>query len=126
MPVRYRIVPKLDPRDLEAPAKYYPTAVSSGRTDLRALAGRIAEISTISTIDSMALLEALLVVIPDELSHGRIVELGEFGAFRVTLQAGGEDTPEKAGAHNIKAARVQFRPGKGFKAVLEALRFDQV
>jgi predicted histone-like DNA-binding protein len=123
MTLKYRVVPKVDPRDLEAPPKYYPTAVSSGHMDLRALAGRIAEISTVSTIDSMAMLEALLVVIPKELSDGKIVELGEFGAFRLTLQASGEELPEAAGTHNIKGARVQFRPGKGFKEVLKALNF---
>jgi nucleoid DNA-binding protein len=112
MTLKYRVVPKVDPRDLEAPPKYYPTAVSSGHMDLRALAGRIAEISTVSTIDS-----------PKELSDGKIVELGEFGAFRLTLQASGEELPEAAGTHNIKGARVQFRPGKGFKEVLKALNF---
>ncbi len=123
MPIRYRVVPKKDPRDLTAPPRYYPTVVSSGRTDLRALAERIAKTSTVSTIDTMAMLEALLVVIPDELAHGRIVDLGDFGAFRLTIRASGEDSPEASGAHNIKDVRVQFRFGKGFKEVLKAVKF---
>jgi len=115
MPVHYRIVPKKDPRDLEAEPKYYPTVVSTGRTSLRELAERIARMSTVSTTDSMAMLEALLTVIPDELADGRIVDLGEFGAFRLTIQASGEATPQAAGEHNIKQVRVQYRSGKGFK-----------
>ena len=86
MPVYFRVVPKKNPRDLGAAPRYYPTVVSRGRTDLRALAERIAEMSTVSTIDCMAMLEALQVVIPDELASGRIVELGEFGTFRLTIQ----------------------------------------
>ena len=126
MPVRYRIVPKKDPRDLQAEPKYYPTVVSTGRTGLRELAERIARMSTISTADSMAVLEALLTVIPDELANGRIVDLGEFGAFRLTIRASGEATPEAAGAHNIKQVRVQYRSGKGFEETLKGVEFKQV
>jgi predicted histone-like DNA-binding protein len=126
MTIRYNVVPKVDPQNLEAPPKYYPTAVSTGRADMRALAERIAEISTVSTIDSMAMLEALQVVIPDELSQGKIVDLGRFGAFRLTIKASGETAPEDVSADNIKAARVQFKPGQGFKDMLKGLKFRQV
>lgn len=126
MPVHYKVVPKVDPRDLKAPPKYYPTAISTGRADVRALAERIAEISTVSTIDCMVMLEALQVVLPDELSQGKIVDLGRFGAFRLTIKASGEVTPEDVNAGNIKAARVQFKPGPGFKDMLKGLKFRKV
>ena len=126
MTIRYNVVPKVDPRNLEAPPKYYPTAVSTGRTDMRALAERIAEISTVSTIDSMAMLEALQVVIPDELSQGKIVDLGGFGAFRLTIKASGEAVPDDVSVRNIKTTRVQFKPGPGFIDMLKGLKFRKV
>ena len=123
MTIKYRNVPKKDPRNLEAPPKYYPTAVSVGRADLRSIADRISQMSTLSSVDTVAVLEAFLQVIPDELSNGKIVEMGEFGTFRLTLLASGEDSPEKVSARNIKEVKVRFKPGKQFKQELERLDF---
>jgi len=94
MTVKFNIVPKKDPRNLEAPPKYYPTVVSTGRSDLREIAKRIAAMSTVSSVDTMAVLEAFLMVIPRELAEGNIVELGELGSFRLTVLASGEAHPE--------------------------------
>lgn len=126
MTVKFRVVPKKDPRDLQAPPKYYPTVTSTGRSDLRSIAKRIAQISTVSTVDTIAVLEAFLVVVPQELANGNIVGLGEFGTFRLTVLASGEDDPEKAGSRNIKEAKVRFKPGKLLKQVLRELKFCKV
>jgi len=126
MTVKYSVVPKKDPRDLEAPPKYYPTVVSTGRSDLRAIANRIALMSTVTSVDTLAVLEAFLIVIPKELASGNIVELGEFGSFRLTVQASGEDRPEDVGRRNIKETKVRFKPGKLFKQILKGLEFRKV
>jgi predicted histone-like DNA-binding protein len=123
MTVKFSVVPKKDPRNLEAPPKYYPAVTSTGRSDLRAIAKRIAQMSTVSSVDTIAVLEAFLVVVPQELASGNIVELGEFGAFRLTVLASGEARPENVGARNIKEAKVRFKPGKLFKRVLKDLKF---
>ena len=126
MTVKFNIVPKKDPRNLEAPPKYYPTVVSTGRSDLREIANRITAMSTVTSVDTIAVLEAFLKVIPDELKNGRIVELGEFGTFRLTVLASGEAHPEEVGKRNIKEAKVRFKPGKLFKQVLKGLEFRKV
>jgi predicted histone-like DNA-binding protein len=125
MTVKYTVVPKKNPRDPAAPRKYYPIAVSKGHTDLREIAERIALISTDSTIDSLAMLGALLLVIPEELADGRIVRLGEFGSFSLTIQANGEDQPQSVGTHNIRQTKVHFKPGKVFKGMLKDLKFHK-
>jgi predicted histone-like DNA-binding protein len=126
MPVKYNVVPKKDPRDLDAPPKYYPTVVSQGHSDLRAIANRITQMSTVTSVDTMAVLEAFLMVIPEELAKGNIVELGELGSFRLTVLASGEDRPEDVGKRNIKEVKVRFKPGKLFKQVLKKLEFRKV
>ena len=126
MTVNFNIVPKKDPRNLEAPPKYYPTVVSQGHADLRAIAERITGISTVSSVDTMAVLEAFLMVIPQELAKGNIVELGELGSFRLTMLASGEDRPEAVSKRNIKEVKVRFKPGKLFKQILKGLEFRKV
>ncbi len=81
MSVKYNIVERGNPSDTSAPKKYYPSAVASGKTSLRAVAKRAAEMSTVSMPDTVAVIEALLVIIPDEMGKGNIVKLGDFGSF---------------------------------------------
>jgi nucleoid DNA-binding protein len=53
----------------------------------------IARMSTISTADTMAMLEAFLTVVPDLLTEGKIVELGEFGTFPSAFRATARQKP---------------------------------
>ena len=126
MTVKYSVVPKKDPRDLDAPPKYYPTVVSKERSDLRDIANRITQMSTVTSVDTMAVLEAFLLVIPEELAEGKIVELGELGSFRLTVLASGEDHPEDVSKRNIKEVKVRFKPGKLLKQILKGLEFRKV
>jgi len=51
---------RANPRDPQAAKKFYAIASSDGEVTLRQLAERIAEISTVSSIDTLAVLESLL------------------------------------------------------------------
>ena len=117
MTVKYNVVPKRDPRKLDDPPKYYHASTCMIWPNAS---------PTFSTADSLGMLEALLQVISDELSQGNIVELGDFGTFRLTIRASGEDHPHEVGEHNIRQAKVQFKPGWPFKNVLKRLDFHKV
>ena len=110
---------------MEAPEKYYARAVSTGKTDLDRLAHLIANQSTVRKADCLAVLEALQHNIADELSQGRIVELGNFGNFQVGVRSQGEDTPELVTAASIKQARLYFRPGREFQKLLKTVAFKK-
>jgi len=60
MPVKFSGTPKKDPRNTKS----------------------INSVSTVSIPDTAAVLEAFLHVMPEKLSEGRIVELGDFGTLR--------------------------------------------
>ena len=125
MTVKFTVVPRKDPRDQNSTPKYYATAKSDGRTDTNGLAKQIARMSTISTADTMAMLEAFLTVVPDQLADGKIVELGEFGTFRVSISSEGAAAAEAVTAASITEARVIFTPGKRFKDVLTTLTYQK-
>ena len=110
MSIKYSVIPKKNPRDPEAPAKYHSSVKSSGRKDLRQISRQISEISTVSSVGTMANIEALLTLIPRELVEGNIVQLGDFGSFRLRINSEGADTPEGVNAHNIKNILVTFTP----------------
>lgn len=126
MSVKYNVVPKKNPRDPNAPPKYYPVVNSSGRSRQRNLANKGADISTLSAADLAAALEVLLKLIPQELAEGNIVDLGDFGTFRLSVNADGSDTPEAVTANNVKRLSVRFTPGKEFKYALERVQYEKL
>jgi predicted histone-like DNA-binding protein len=75
---RYSVI---TPTRTGPPKKYYPSIQSSGRKSLRQLSKRIGEISMVRRSDVLAMIDAMLYVIPEELAEGNIVELGDFGSF---------------------------------------------
>ncbi len=112
MAFKFKAVPKRNPQDPDAPPRFYASPVYSGDVNIRQLAEIIAEISTVSSIDTLAVLEAFLQVIPKELSKGNIVRLRDFGTFRLGIHSEGSDTAEEVTSHNIKGMKSLFRPDK--------------
>ena len=125
MPVKFTTTPKKDPRNLEADPKYYAIVKSDGRVDTIGVAKSINSMSTVSNADSLAVLEAFLHVVPEKLSDGKIVELGDFGSFRVSVSSQGADVPEEVTARNITDTKVIFTPGKRFKQMLATIEFQK-
>jgi predicted histone-like DNA-binding protein len=125
MTVKYNVVERGNPSNPTAPKKFYPSIESSGRKTLRQMAARISEISTVSSADTMAVLEALLTVIPQELAAGNIVELGDFGNFWLRADSEGAETAADVHASNIKGVLPRFNAGKEFKKVLDAIEFEK-
>ena len=125
MSVKYNVVERGNPSDPEAPKKYYPSAVSSGEATMRRIAKRASEVSTVSMPDTAAVIEALLMIIPDELGEGNIVRLGEFGSFWLKFTTSASDTPEEVSSGNITGVVPRFTPGKEFKDRLKSFTFEK-
>jgi predicted histone-like DNA-binding protein len=125
MPAKFNVIARGNPRNPEEPKKYYPSFTSSGKVELRKLSEHIAEISTVSTIDTLAVLEAFLHVVPREMADGNIVDLGEFGSFRLRIKSQGSETAEEVNARSIINIFPHFRPGKVFKDIIRNTIFEK-
>jgi len=123
--IKFKMVPKKDPRNAEAVVNYHALAVSNGISDLRAIAEKISDRSTLTTVDTMAVLEALVSLIPKELSDGKIVQLGDFGSFRISLRSSGAESPELFNKSLIKETKVHFRQGPEFRRKFNDLEFSK-
>jgi predicted histone-like DNA-binding protein len=99
---------------------------SSGRADTQAIAKSINSMSTVSSVDTASVLEAFLNVMPDKLVEGNIVELDDFGTFRVIVSSEDEAKAEDVTARNITDMRVIFTPGKRFTQVLITAEFQKI
>ena len=114
MAVNFKAVPKKNPSKQDDPPKYYAQVVSSGEMSMRQVAKQISAISTVSTTDTVAVIEAFLTVVPQTLADGKIVRLGDFGSFSLNVNSDGAETSEKLGKTDIRKATVKFRPSKEF------------
>ena len=126
MPVKFNVSARKDPRDQNSTPKYYATVKSSGRSDTQAIAKSINNMSTVSSVDTAAVLEAFLSVVPDKLVEGNIVELGDFGTFRVSVSSEGQAAAEDVTARSITDVRVIFTPGKRFTQALNTAEFQKI
>ena len=126
MALNYTIIERKNLNDLTAPVKYYAIAKRLGEMTLRELAERISEMSTLSSIDIMAVLEALLKVIPKELSKGNTVRLGDFGSFYPTIKSEGSEVEEEFNESLINKTNIKFRPGHEVKNVLNNIQYQKI
>jgi predicted histone-like DNA-binding protein len=125
MSINYNVVARVNPLKREETPKFYVTFNSKGKRNLRYIAQRISDKSTLNIIDVKAVLEGLLQVIPEEINDGYIVELEEFGNFGVTCSSIPSETEEEVTASNIEKVNLQFRPGKLIKNVLDNAEFKR-
>lgn len=125
MAAKYNVISRRNPNDPQAPHKYYPSFVSSGRVTQRQYVDEMAKHSTLTTVDLMAVLEGFLKSIPIEIAQGNIVDLGDFGSFKLRIKSTGSETEEDVTESNIENVLVQFRPGKEFKKVLKTVEFEK-
>ena len=74
---------------------------------------------------TLAAIESFLAIVPAELAKGNIVELGDFGSFWLRATSDGVDTAEEVRADQIGTVLPHFNPGKEFKRVLDAIKFNK-
>lgn len=112
-----------NPQDLLAPEKYYLTAIKTGRCDLERLAYLISNQSTVREPDCLAVLNAFVHNMLDELEQGRIVELGSLGSFQIGVNSYGSETEEEVGLTNIRRVHLKYRAGRKIRKKLKTLEF---
>lgn len=125
MSLKYHLIQKSNPRDLQAQRKFYAQAVTKDRVSIRQLAQEIADISTVSTVDTIAVIESFIQLIPKHLAEGEIVRLGDFGSFAVRLSSEGAETEEDFKESMIKNIKIRFHPDQQIKKVLSMVDFER-
>jgi len=126
MAISYVLTQRVNPKDLTAPRKFYAIAKSSGEETVRQLATEISKRNGLSTADVFAVLEAFIDLIPERIAEGKLVRLGEFGSFNLTLSSEGAEKAEDFNVSLIKGNSLNFRPGKLIQNVLTTVDYQKV
>jgi predicted histone-like DNA-binding protein len=125
MAVKYTVSERGNPLNPSLQKKWYANAKSTGDVTLRALSKEIAARSTVSPADTQAVLVALTEVLVSNLAEGKIVRLGDFGAFQVSVSSEGAEAEAKFTSSLIKGGKMVFRPGIDLKEMLKNLKYEK-
>lgn len=123
--IKYSLIQKVNPRDLEAPRKYYAVKQPQGDVSERELASRISRETMLGVVETSAVIEALLQAVPDLLLEGKLVRLGDFGSFRLTISGEGAESPETFNPSMISGPNLIFRAGKEFQDKLNQVKYSR-
>ncbi len=85
MSVPYQLVLRANPKDRLAPKKFYGAVKNSGMTEFETLCTTISDRGTCIKGDIQAALDGLIHTMKMGLAEGRIIQLGEFGNFRMSI-----------------------------------------
>ncbi|MDM1550090.1 HU family DNA-binding protein [Empedobacter falsenii] len=125
MAVKYNVIQKAYPGDPTGPKKFYANSIADGEVSLRNLSKEIAQTSSISESDVYATLIDLAKMLSKHLSDGKIVRLGDFGSFQISISSEGMDTMNKVNSASIKSAKILFRPGLDLRDTLATLKYEK-
>lgn len=103
--------------------KYYAMTAYNGEVTLDNLADKISRYSTLSRVDIIAVITALVDEVGEGVAEGKIVRLGELGTFRLILNSDGVEDVKDFKPTMIKKTRVNFHPGQRIKRVQENIQF---
>lgn len=88
MSINFKVIGRKNPRDMQAPVKYYASINSKGRRNIRYIANEIADRSSLNKMDILSVIEGFLQIVPKTLNDGYTVDLGEFGNMGLIAKSG--------------------------------------
>lgn len=120
--MKLKIVKKINPRDLED-SKFYLSPIHVGTLDLKELAEIISDASTVNVADVAAVLKSLSRQLPLFLQKGFVIELGDFGRFRMSISTDGKKNKEDLSANDVSKVRILFVPNIDIKKKIAGTSF---
>lgn len=128
MSIKYRMVRWEDQINPEGKKKtgYYPQVVRGLTVDIRQLAERAADGTTLNRIEVEASIRMVIDHIEKELLDSNNVCLDGFGTFSLSAESKKQaDSPDSIRAESIQVKRVVFKPSKIFMKQIKSAKFEK-
>jgi predicted histone-like DNA-binding protein len=125
MAVKYSLTERANPLKPDEPKKWYAGTKSSGAVTLKMLGKEITQRCTVNHADTLAVLEVLLQLLTERLDDNKIVRLGDFGSFQLSIGSEGAASEKAFSPSLIKTRKVTYRPGVDIKLMLNNLKFEK-
>lgn len=123
MKTPYRIRKRLNPRDLDADAKFYPAPYYNEMITTEELSKEISSATTLSEVDVSAVLMALSAKIITYIQMGNKVKLDNLGIFKLAFSGKGRDKKSEVSASDIDDVHILFTPESKLKKMIKKFQF---
>lgn len=123
MSIIVKKIQRVNPREKDAPKKWYPSLVTVEQMDEDEVSEAIADETTLNPNEALMAIRQLRKVIIAAILSGRSVKLGNWGSFYANVEGEPSETKDGVTAENIVRVRVVFRPGKEFKDAIAKATF---
>ena len=111
------------PGEKDSEKKFYAVSKTNGTSSMKTLCKLISARSTVSSADVKAVLDNLNFVLDMELQEGRIVRLGDFGSFRISVSSDGVTDKKDFNTSMLRPPRIIFTPGGELKDTKKTLEY---
>jgi predicted histone-like DNA-binding protein len=126
MAIPYKMVEKVNPRDLTQPKKAYALAVHNKHFKLAQLSKEVsARSTTASEGDVYSAVIGLRDLIKEHLDRGDKVTLAGIGTFQVNISSEGAESADKFVPSLIRGNKLSFQPDSEMKQFLNGLRYEK-
>lgn len=102
---------------------YHAAVEKNGKYNISQIADIIADDTGLDLNTTKKVLFSLIDNIPDLISNGNIVKVGDLGSFRLSIKSEGVSSPELLLEKHIKAAKVIFSPGSKLRGIISGINF---
>ena len=107
------------PGEKDSEKKFYAVSKTNGTSSMKTLCKLISARSTVSSADVKAVLDM-------ELQEGRIVRLGDFGSFRISVSSDGVTDKKDFNSSMLRPPRIIFTPGGELKDTKKTLEYSRI
>jgi predicted histone-like DNA-binding protein len=123
MAIKYRVKTKPDNINKRAAPRYYAVPVRTGEIDLRWIAKRLSERSSLTSGDIFATIIGLVEILETSLHDGYSVRIDGLGIFTLSVSSDGYDHPNDCMPHRVEARKICFRADPRLKKQLKHVKF---
>lgn len=110
--MNFKAIEKINPSKRDEEKKWYAQIVLGKEVTIEEIVADIEKFSSLSEPDIRGVIIALENVVQKRLAEGRIVRFEQLGSLYPSLSSTPSDTAEQVSANNIRAIKVNYRPGK--------------
>lgn len=128
MSVKYKLVSKknLGKDQKEIPEKMYAQMICGDLVAFDEFVEEVADSTIVGSAGVKAVLDRVNVVLVRHLQHGRRVNVGELGNFRLNFGSEGVTDAEAFDTTLIREPRVRFFPGRALRTIKSRVGFEKI
>ena len=114
------------PGEKDSEKKFYAVSKTNGTSSMKTLCKLISACSSVLLVDVLAVLVIFFFVLDMVFQEGRIVRLGDFGSFRISVSSDGVTDKKDFNSSMLRPPRIIFTPGGELKDTKKTLEYSRI